>query len=355
MALVPGAASQRPAKSSCMLVSTPVMEEEAYRLRSSALLLTAKSDCSGITPDMVVEAVERSHRFRFSDIEVAPCFPEDFILTLAERFQRDLVFEARYVEVGGVKFQLRPWFPPLGGHKIWRYYCRVVIDGLPLNIWDWDSVQQVIGQNCKLDLIERQSSTRRNRSALFAWVWTWNPDTIPRASDLTVLSRPDCVRSRESLPEGAPVEEGKEGPFFPVLIHLDEVKDYTPLPECDEGGDWPRINRFKDWHLGVKDGESRRRTTAPAASFHSGRRSDDDRDEGEPRRKRGKRGGVRQRLWQRVRDQTQCRDTASYNPTPQQRRRHGHAANSAPTDSAGLGGEAATAQSAPPSEGGGCV
>ncbi|KAE8773628.1 60S ribosomal protein L5, mitochondrial [Hordeum vulgare] len=158
MAFVPGAPRQRPAKSSCMVVSTPLMEEEAYRLRTTALLLTATSACLGISPDMVVDVVQRNHRFHLGDIEVAPCFPEDFILTLAERFQRDLVFEAR-----------------------------------------------------------------RNRSALFAWLWTWNPDMIPRAADFTVLSRPDCVRSRESLPEGAPVEEGKEGPFFPVLIHLDEA------------------------------------------------------------------------------------------------------------------------------------
>ncbi|KAI4972375.1 hypothetical protein ZWY2020_003300 [Hordeum vulgare] len=103
---------------------------------------------------MVVDGC-KNHRFRIGDIEVAPCFPEDFILTLADRFQRDIVFEARYVEVVGVKFQLRPWFPPSSGHKIWRYYYRVAIDRLPLNAWDWDNVQQVIGQNCKLDLIER--------------------------------------------------------------------------------------------------------------------------------------------------------------------------------------------------------
>ncbi|KAE8773432.1 hypothetical protein D1007_54320 [Hordeum vulgare] len=293
-------------------------------MRTTALLLTAMSDFSGITPDLVADAVERSHRFRFGDIEVAPCFPEDFILTLAERFQRDIVFEARYVEVVGVKFQLRPWFPPRGGHKFWRYYCRVAIDRLPLNAWDWDNVQQVIRQNCKLDLIERQSTTRRNRSALFASLWTWNPDMIPRAADFTVLSRPDCVRSRESLPEGAPVEEGKEGPFFPVLIHLDEVKDYTPLPEGDEGGGWPRINRFRDWRMGIKDGESRGHAAVSSA------RSDEDRDDGGAHRKCGKRGGVGQRLWQRMRDQAQCRDTTSFNPAPRQRRRHGEAANSAP-------------------------
>ncbi|KAE8795883.1 hypothetical protein D1007_29157 [Hordeum vulgare] len=265
MAFVPGAPRQRPTKSSCMVVSTPLMEEEAYLLRTTALLPTATSACSGISPDMVVDVVQHNHRFRLGDIEVAPCFPEDFILTLAERFQRDLVFEAR-----------------------------------------------------------------RNRSALIAWLWTWNPDMIPRAADFTVLSRPDCIRSRESLPEGAPVEEGKEGPFFPVLIHLDEVKDYTPLPDEDEGSEWPRINRFSDWRLGVKDGESRGRAAAPTASFQSGRRSDEDRNDAGTQRKRGKRGGVRQRLWQRMRDQTQCRDTASYNPAPQQRRRHGEATSSAP-------------------------
>ncbi|KAI4988054.1 hypothetical protein ZWY2020_029684 [Hordeum vulgare] len=213
MDFVPGAPRQRPAKSSCMVVSTPLMQEEAYRLRTTALLLTAMSACPGISPDMVVDVLQCNHRFRLGDIEVAPCFPEDFILTLAERFQRDLAFEARYVEVAGVKFQLRPWFPPPGGHKIWRYYYRMAIDRLPLNAWDWDNVQQVIGQNCKLDLTERQSTSRRNRSALFAWLWTWNPDMIPRAADFTVLSRPDYIRSKESLPEGAPVEEGKEGPF----------------------------------------------------------------------------------------------------------------------------------------------
>ncbi|KAE8788290.1 hypothetical protein D1007_37686 [Hordeum vulgare] len=82
------------------------------------------------------------------------------------------------------------------------------------------------------------------------------------------------------------MEEGKEGPFFPVLIHLDEVKDYTPLLEGNEGGEWPRINHFRDWRMGIKDGESRGRAAAPAVSFHSGRRRDEDRDDGGAHQKR---------------------------------------------------------------------
>ncbi|KAE8818980.1 hypothetical protein D1007_03185 [Hordeum vulgare] len=55
---IPGAAHRKPATSTCSVVSTPEMEDEAYRLRTTALLLTAVGPCSGITADMVAEAVE---------------------------------------------------------------------------------------------------------------------------------------------------------------------------------------------------------------------------------------------------------------------------------------------------------
>lgn len=129
-------------------------------------------------------------------------------------------------------------------------------------------MQEVIGKCCKLDLIERQYLTKANCSALFAWLWTWDADLIPRASEFNVINRDDVVHSRDSLPEGVPAEQGKEGPHFPVLIHLDVVKDYTPIspaasPMRDGDQEWPRVYRHKDWHMGTKDGERRARPEAP--------------------------------------------------------------------------------------------
>ncbi|XP_037417634.1 uncharacterized protein LOC119281108 [Triticum dicoccoides] len=316
-----GAAYRRLATSTCAVVSTLAMEEESYRLRTTALLLTASGPCSGISADMVVEVVEHDHGFPRRDIDLAPCFPEDFLLVLSDRRQRDLVFERRQVVVAGVKFLLRPWFPPPGGNRVWRFYCRVAIDRLPLNAWDWDNVQEVIGKQCKLDLIERQSTTKTNRTALFAWPWTWDPDLIPRASDFNFISRPDVARPRGSLPEGTPLEEGKEGPHFPVLIHLDVVKDYTPVD--DEDQEWPRTYKHKGWRMGVKDGEGRTRAVVPANSFRTGRRDDgaDDGHSGGGRR-RGKRSGARAGFWQGVRDRAHCRDTASRDLEPRRYRRH---------------------------------
>ncbi|KAE8771306.1 hypothetical protein D1007_56827 [Hordeum vulgare] len=157
----------------------------------------------------------------------------DFILTLSERWQRDMVFKGRYVEVASVKFQLQSWFPPSSDSRVWWFYCRVAIERLPL------------GKDfcCRSKL---QSLTKSDCCALFAWPWTWDADLIPCTSEFNVLNRDEQVRSKELLSEGRPTEQGKERPHFPVLIHLDVVKDFTPLspavsPMCDEDIEWSRV------------------------------------------------------------------------------------------------------------------
>ncbi|KAI4987665.1 hypothetical protein ZWY2020_028423 [Hordeum vulgare] len=292
------------------------------RLTCWHLLLTAVGPCSGITADMVAEAVEHGHGFPRRDICVAPCFPEDFVLVLSECHQRDLVFERRQLVVAGVKLLLRPWFPPPGGNRVWRLYCRVAIEGLPLNAWSWDNVQEVIGKKCRLDLIERQSTTKTNVSALFAWLWAWDPNLIPRVSDFNVISRPDVARPRRSLPEGTPSEQGREGPHFPVLIHLDVVTDYTPMEEEDL--EWPRIYEHKDWKMGTKDGERRARAAVFEGHTPTARRNDDDADDGYNggARRRGKRSGARDGFWQGMRDRANYRDAAARAPAPRRYRRH---------------------------------
>ncbi|KAI5014784.1 hypothetical protein ZWY2020_056174 [Hordeum vulgare] len=313
------------------------MEEEAFRLRSTALILTAVGNCFGISADMVANEVERKFRMLSRDVVVAPFFSDDFLLTLYKPFQRDIILESRSIKVAGVRFKFRSWLPPPGGSRVWRYYCRLAIERLPLTAWDWASVKEILGKDCWLDLIERQSTTKTKVKALFAWCWTWNPDRIPRASDFNVLNRPDVVRPRGSRPEGTPMEEGKEGPHFPILLHLDLVKDYAPIPDSPEHGappEWPRIYPFDGWRYGIKDGEGRSRPMGVRPPHDGGRRSGDDEDGGGNGRPRGKRGGVRKRFLQSLRAQAQCKDTASREPEPRRYRRRDEGATSghAPMD-----------------------
>ncbi|KAI4972434.1 hypothetical protein ZWY2020_003359 [Hordeum vulgare] len=232
MAYIPGEALRRQATSSCKVVCTPAKEAEAHRLRSSALILIAVGHFSGISAHMVAHALERDFHFPSSNFLVAPFFPEDFLLTMFQPAQRDLALEQRSILVARVQFKFRLWLPP-----------------------DWESVKEVFVKDCELDLIERQSTTKANCSALFAWLWTWHSDKIPRAANFTVLQRPDVVCPRDFLPEGTPTEEGKEGSSFQVLIHLAAIKDFTPAsPGRDEGAIWPHTYRFKDkWSFGTDD------------------------------------------------------------------------------------------------------
>ncbi|KAE8767823.1 hypothetical protein D1007_60769 [Hordeum vulgare] len=127
---------------------------------------------------------------------------------------------------------------------------------------------------------------------LYEWMCTWDPDLIPRASDFNIVNRPDIARPRRSLSEDMPSKQGKEGPHFRVIIHLDVVKDYTTME--DEDQEWPRIYKHKDWRMGVKDGEGRTRAAIFEGSFHADHRSDEDGDHGQNDgdRHRGKRIGA---------------------------------------------------------------
>ncbi|KAI5013194.1 hypothetical protein ZWY2020_028148 [Hordeum vulgare] len=287
--IIPGVAHRRPATSTCSVVSTPKMEDEAYRLRTMALLLTVMGPCSGITADMVAEVVEHGQGFPRRDICVAPCFPEDFLLVLSECHQHDLVFERRQLVAAGVKLLLRPWFPPPGGNRVWRFYCRVAIEGLPLNAWSWDNVQGVIGP------------------------------------DFNAITGRDVARSRRSLPEGTPSEQGREGPHFPVLIHLDVVKDYTPVE--DEDLEWPRIYEHKDWKMGSKDGERRARAAVSDGYAPPARRNDDDADDryNGGARRRGKRSGACDGFGRHA-DVANRRDATVRAPAPRRYTRHDGAA-----------------------------
>jgi hypothetical protein len=91
-------------------------------------------------------------------------------------------------------------------------------------------------------------------------VWSLDPDLIPCVKAHSILNRPAVGRA--DLPEGTPAEEGRDGPLYRVLIHLDTILDYSPIDESrrKRGYSWPSKTR-RDWEFGVKDnaGGPRRR------------------------------------------------------------------------------------------------
>lgn len=126
--------------------------------------------------------------------------------------------------------------------------------------WRREVVQDVLGLSCWVDRLERQTSSLSNTAAAYAWVWAWSPDDIPLGSGHSFLDRAPDGHGRPALPEGTPREEALHGPQFPVIIHLDTTKDYTPLSDRAPGAsqEWPLVERFRWTHF-FQDG-----TVAPA-------------------------------------------------------------------------------------------
>lgn len=133
------------------------MEREIHRLRWTALFARAIGGTARVTPAQVATALAQLLRLPVSVIKVAKAFPDDFLITFDESHQRDIALELRHLPVRGHTFKLRPWLPAAPrSHHVWRFYCRVAVE-LPLEAWEWNTVERVLGHGCKLDRIEQQS------------------------------------------------------------------------------------------------------------------------------------------------------------------------------------------------------
>ncbi|KAI4987431.1 hypothetical protein ZWY2020_020231 [Hordeum vulgare] len=102
MEFTPGLASRRPERSSCIVVSSPEMEADAYHLRRSALTATAPDARVDLNTALVAVALEKALDIPRDSIQVASVHPEDYLIRFAEPFQRDLALERGYVRVDGI-------------------------------------------------------------------------------------------------------------------------------------------------------------------------------------------------------------------------------------------------------------
>lgn len=174
--------------------------------------------------------------------------PEDFLVWFGHARHRDVAVDVGGFTCKGVVLTLAPWTPTACGHqRISRFYCRLAIEGIPVQAWRKEAVQDAIGLSCKVDRLERQTTSLSNTFLVYAWVWAWSPDDIPTMNGFSNIDRPVDGRRVPVLPKACPREKGLHGPQYPVLIHLDETLDYSPVSERPPGSstEWPLCDRFR--------------------------------------------------------------------------------------------------------------
>ncbi|KAK1652519.1 hypothetical protein QYE76_070324 [Lolium multiflorum] len=277
----PGHPSNRPDEVFSLSISTPAMERAATEMRRTHLAILISDPRLNISTRSIAKAIQDELNFDWGDIHVSASFPDDFLVKFTHPWQRDMALEKGSIPLRRGAMALTTWSPTARGRpQTWRYYCRVAIESLPLNAWtDEDTVKAILDGGCELDRIEQRSVLQDNTAALFAWVWSLDPDLIPCVKAHSILDRPAVGRA--DLPEGTPAEEGRDGPLYRVLIHLDTIIDYSPIDESrrKRGYAWPSKTR-REWEFGTKDNAlgSRRRPGRDRLG-PSNHRRDDDRDD----------------------------------------------------------------------------
>lgn len=153
-------------------ISTPLIEADASEMRRTHLGIIISDPRLNISTGSIAKVLQQQLGLDWEDITVSAAYPDDFIVRFKHPWQRDVALELGSAPLRHGTMALTSWLPTARGRpKTWRYYCRVVIENLPLNAWDdLATVKAVLGGACELDRVERRTATKDNKAAMFVWV-----------------------------------------------------------------------------------------------------------------------------------------------------------------------------------------
>jgi hypothetical protein len=203
-----------------------------------------------------------------------------FLLRFEEKHERDSGLRLGFLEFGYFRFCLMPWTHHVCASSVSRllYHVRLCIEGVPAHLRHAGALVNLFSPStfiddevCKMEKPEDEECAR-------VWLWTSTPDDI--AITGTLLAEEPVVLPVEhfadagahlvepGMPYGALRVDAAQALDYDVIIHVDRVIDYTPLPDSpqhrsmdsDTSGlpdeeleeEWPVKHSFV-WRLGEPD------------------------------------------------------------------------------------------------------
>lgn len=192
MAWYAGMPENRPASGSAVVVSSIAMDEEATKLRTRAVLLTARGRPHHVDIGIgdVSRVVVGCIRMPPSEMRTTRHNPEDFMIVFNFPHQWTLALRMGTVRVKGVTFAISPWTEHAHGSNVgWWYHVRVAIENLPVHAWKLDMLAEVLGEVYFLDKIDCTTYRQQSSDIIYCWAWMWFPDLLPRAQTVTFFRR----------------------------------------------------------------------------------------------------------------------------------------------------------------------
>lgn len=155
-------------------------------------------------------------------------------------------------------YHLKAWDARQDAHHVhYLFWARLCIEGIPMHARTEVTTVKLIGPRCAINFIEEYSSRHNYNRTFDLWIWTNDPDAIPKMAWLGLASPDD-----EPVPIDTPVPDidpmhnpplsgPKDGWSSPVIIHLDTLEDHQPRP---------MLYKQYEWSYGAYDDVSRSRS-----------------------------------------------------------------------------------------------
>jgi hypothetical protein len=213
-------------------------------------------------------------------LEVSRQAGSTFLLSFEDQHEWNSCLRMGFLEFGFFRFRLMPWTRQVSASVVSKllFRVRLCIEGVPAHLRHESLLGSLFPPTafideevCEMEKLEEEECARM-------WLWTSDPDNI--AITGTLLAEELTVLPEEHYADGGAhmVEEGSTfgvrrlGPAgtldFDVIIHVDRVVDYSPLPDSpshksmasDTSGlpdeeleeEWPVKHRYVR-RLGVPD------------------------------------------------------------------------------------------------------
>ncbi|KAM0877624.1 hypothetical protein ACQ4PT_035394 [Festuca glaucescens] len=255
-----GAAVTRPEEDTVVISTSFELNKDMKDWEETAAIAWVINGNRKVQALAIDRAVRKKFRLSHNDIDVCPHQPVQFLLKFVRKAHCSEVLQHGRIKADGALLQFRPWRPlehAFGASMSYR--VRLCLEGVPAYGYTSYVAERIIAQCCSFDRLADSSALLTSARSLDCWAWTANPSSIPKVVWLTFTSRGNGGPASEVFVHEVRPTGSKRGATFRVLVHLDQMEDYSLAP-LDFFGSSNDASAFKptpvpfDWHYLTVDG-----------------------------------------------------------------------------------------------------
>lgn len=250
-----GDPATRPDEDECLIPTSYAIDASLREWEDTAAVSWAMTAPPGTGPRQIEAVLRDEFRLRHGEVTVTSHHPETFLIKFQHRHHCAQALKQGFAKRHGIDIHFIKWRSLKNALAVTLLFrVKLCLDGIPNHAWDAEIVERIIGRRCALETIETNLLHPAETKTVDLWAWTANPSLIPKKVWLTFTSRAkDAVLASIMVPE-TPQEHWQHGSKHGVIIHLEEIHDYTVSTVDNNGNFSPGKRRLPEWHLGVIDG-----------------------------------------------------------------------------------------------------